>query len=436
MKKLMDKLILPAREYIVTIVLFMIAAVLMMIYINNSYNEVITSDTLVKLMLTSLFGGVFSTTLKAFIKKFNLSYWYSLLTILAMLLVYYFIGDVNSVISALKFSVLTGVSILAFIVVPFIQKDEDSDYYTYKMLIALALTIIAYLTLIIGIMLTLSSIATLFEFDIPDEVFTNTMIGILGMIMPTVFLALIPQDELKREKYPNFILKIVSYAIVPIFSIYTIVIYAYLLKVLVLFKLPANVLGNLVIWYALISIILLYFSKGVDFSYKIVNRFMNLYPFALIIPVLVMMISFIVRIVNYGLTEPRYYALLVALIVLGSIYLMKKFNNVKYTLVLTGGLLLLSIVGPLSSYTLSSISQESRFEKLLVDYKMLDNNKIIANDKLSGDKQDEVLKFLYYFDERKQLDKLDFLPKDFEMKDCVKVFGFAEYLGPEIIEKS
>lgn len=426
MKKFFEKLIKPTEEYIVAIALIMVATVLNMITIYNNYHQFKTPELIYKIMMLLVTAAIFSVLIKALQKRFDLDYWYQILVVPIMIIIYFYVGDLG-ITFGVKLVMINGALALMFLMAPFIQRDVDSDYYTYKVFIALALTMLAYFILTGGIILTIWSTSLLFEFTIPAILNRQIMIGILGFVMPTVFLALIPHNEQERDNYPNFILKVVSFAFVPILTVYTAVVYAYLLKILITFKLPSNVLGNLVIFYAIVSIIILYFSHKLDYGYKVVNRFMTWYGYFLILPVTVMAYSFIVRIANYGITEPRYYALLVFFLVTGSIFIIKKFNAVKYTLVLLAALLLISIAPGVSAYRLSSMSQEQRFRNLLEDYRMLSDNKVTPRYDLSSEQQSEIITYLNYFLWQKDINELDFLPKDFKMEYTYSVFGFDQY---------
>ena len=86
-----------------------------------------------------------------------------------------------------------------------------------------------------------------------------------------------------------------------------------------------------------------------------------------------MLLSFIVRISQYGFTEPRYYAVLCVIFVLRAISIIKLQKKVRVIPLALSILLLVSIFGPLSSFSVSKWSQNRRFERILTEAGMLED---------------------------------------------------------------
>ena len=92
-----------------------------------------------------------------------------------------------------------------------------------------------------------------------------------------------------------------------------------------------------------------------------------------------MFISIGIRIRSYGITENRYFVLVLGLWVLGIMLyfaLIKKSNNIIIPITLSI-IALNSVFGPLSSFAVSKRSQNKRFQSILLRNNMLEDNKII-----------------------------------------------------------
>ena len=424
MKEIIKNIKNTLNTYYLTISLLSITTIYLNILIYLSYNQAEINDSNLKLILTLIFGSIVSLVIKHILMRFKNNNYLYLIIPLSMLIVYFgILNDLNSHIPIMQYLILDLSLILSLFAIPFINKKNDSYYYTYKLLVSLLITFIAYILLILGILGTLFSISLLFEINIASHLYTNISIFILGIIMPSIFLTIIPQMNVKNEAYPNYINKIIMFVILPILIIYTFVLYAYFLKILLEFNWPSNMLGNLIIYYSLISIIVLYFINNI--SNKYTNLFKKIYPYTLIIPLIMMLITFIIRINEYGFTEIRYYGILLFIFVLLSILLIKKMHKVKYIPIVLSVLLLISAFGPMSSFNISINSQEKRLENILIDNNMLINNKIIINNNINEESKDKIRSIITYFYSNNLLDRIDVLPNNFKIENMEEVFGFS-----------
>ncbi|MDU7926429.1 MAG: DUF4153 domain-containing protein, partial [Finegoldia magna] len=59
--------------------------------------------------------------------------------------------------------------------------------------------------------------------------------------------------------------------IAPIFLIYGSILLLYIIKVVVLKTIPNNIITNLILWYGLLSVVVLFISKTVE------DKFINVY---------------------------------------------------------------------------------------------------------------------------------------------------------------
>lgn len=423
-----DMIVMTFKKYYLVFILFMVGTTMMMRTIHNDYYGQMVGISSIKMMLTFIYGGIIALVIihlidrLAGLKKKNLLY----LVIPVMMLIVYFnvLGDLGGFSNSLKYFLLCLLTGLTLFVIPFIGKGGDSEHYSYQALISLALTMLCYLLLIIGVFFTMMSVSTLFEIAIKEYIYVEVGIFMLGFMMPILFLSLILNNDKKEDRYPKFINRVAQYIVYPILSIYTLVLYMYFIKILVEFKWPANTLGNLIIYYSLVSIMVLYFTSKMHDLSKWSEKFNIIYPYALIIPNVMMLTTLIIRIKEYGFTEARYYGILCFVFVMISIYIIKKIKKVKYIPITLSILLLISVFGPLSSFNISKISQRDRIEHILISNKMLKDDVLVRNVDISEKDQQTIIGILIYFDNVHSLKDLDFLPNDFDFNQMEAIFGF------------
>ncbi|MDD2378059.1 MAG: DUF4153 domain-containing protein [Bacilli bacterium] len=422
-------ILMTFKKYYISILLFIFATIELMIVIKNDYYGTYVDESNARLIMTLIYGAVVSLVIRSLISrvenKIKQPNWLYLLVPILMSFVYFgILHDLNGSFQGVKYIIFNFLTAILFIVIPFLGKNEDSDYYSYKVILSLVITGVCYLLMILGIFLIIESISMLFEIKVKSYIFAEIAIFVLGFLMPTLFLSGIPKTDEKRKEYPNFIKKVLMYIVFPILSIYTIVLYAYFIKILFMFEIPSNMLGNLVIYYSIVSVVVLYFtSKMKDNKWS--NYFIKVYPYTLIIPLIMMFISFIIRINEYGFTIARYYALLIFIFAMISIFMIKVKDKVKYIPVTLSILLFISIFGPLSATNISKISQEHKLESILETNNMLVDNKIVKNPTLNDEDKDKIFSILGYFSNYHTLDEIDVLPDDFDINNMEEVFGFS-----------
>lgn len=432
MKETVKNIIGSIKKYYVSLLLFAFATIGMILLIQNDYDGLPFEEVIAKLVMVLIYGAIVALVIKSIIDRMDkikyCNLLYFIVPILMMIVYVFMLNDINILSNILKYFILCFLTSLLFLVIPFLNKKEDSDYYSYRVIISLMFTGFCYLLLMFGIFTIMQSVSVLFEIKIQEQIYSEIAIFILGFIMPTIFVSGIPNKELERRDYPNVIKKILIYIIYPILTIYIIVLYSYFIKILVEFELPTNVLGSLIIYYALISIVILYFVNKIKNENKWNDLFVMVYPYTLIVPMFMMLVTFLIRIKQYGFTEPRYYGLLIFIFVILSIFALKEKDKVKYIPITLSILLLISIWGPLSAANVSKSSQENKLEQILNDNNMIVDNKIIKSAAISANDQNEINNIIDYFNDMHSLKDIDLLPNDFEIKDMTEVFGFDRYI--------
>lgn len=152
-----------------------------------------------------------------------------------------------------------------------------------------------------------------------------------------------------------------------------------------------------------------------------------------------MFLSIGIRVNAYGITEKRYYVILLSLWVL-CIMLYFSFSKSLRNIILPITLCFLSIIsafGPLSSYSVSMSSQNYRFEKILVKNNMLVSGKIESSNSISKEDKVNISSILSYFNTNHSLKDLKYLPSTFKIEDMNNLLGFSyEYPSNEFSDQN
>ncbi|MFR7759811.1 MAG: DUF4153 domain-containing protein [Peptoniphilus grossensis] len=239
------------------------------------------------------------------------------------------------------------------------------------------------------------------------------------------------RDSFTDYKYPKAFRILLVYIITPIVIIYTAILLAYFVKILVLWQIPNNLIVNLVIWFASFSIVYLFFLSRVE-TVTFINKFKIVFPFTLFPLLGMMFFAIYLRIKEYGMTENRYIVIAVGLwIFLSLIYYIfyRENSNISIPIFLSV-IILITGLGPASATSLSIRSQNARFEKLLRDNKMIAGEEIKPNINIESEAKSQIVDIVSYMVRTDRVDKLSYMPKDFKLSEdsFTKLFGFSNII--------
>ncbi|SEG03759.1 protein of unknown function [Caloramator fervidus] len=346
---------------------------------------------------------------------------YYLLGYLFLILYYFLIRDFKME-TMFKFISLNLALFLAFLYIPYFKRD-CFEVYVEKVVISFFTALFYSGVLYFGISAILFAIDRLLEIKVREDIYFYFALVVFLIFGVFYFLSNIPKDVYKKD-FSKTIKVLLLYIIMPLLLSYTVVLYIFFAKILLTLSFPRGLISHLVLWYCLITIFVLFFITPFYHENKWATFFFKFIPKLIIPIILVMFVSIALRINQYGLTERRYYVLILGiwifLIMIYFSFLKKENIIVPITLSV---FILISNFGPLSSFNLSKYSQNKRFEAILIKNGML-KGKIIPNSNISYEDKRTICGIIDYFELNHSLKDLKYIPKDFKRSDMKKVFGF------------
>ncbi|OFK79051.1 DUF4153 domain-containing protein [Peptoniphilus sp. HMSC062D09] len=310
---------------------------------------------------------------------------------------------------------------------------KDFVAYVAKILRAFIISNIYSFIVFIGISGIIFALNSLFKFNFGSSVYLRVAIFSFILFNVVTFFSDFPKvrDSFTDYKYPKAFRILLVYIITPIVIIYTAILLAYFVKILVLWQIPNNLIVNLVIWFASFSIVYLFFLSRVE-TVTFINKFKIVFPFTLFPLLGMMFFAIYLRIKEYGMTENRYIVIAVGLwIFLSLIYYIfyRENSNISIPIFLSV-IILITGIGPASATSLSIRSQNARFEKLLRDNKMIAGEEIKPNINIESDAKSQIVDIVSYMVRTDRVDKLSYMPKDFKLNEdsFTKLFGFSNII--------
>lgn len=422
------------ERFPISIILSTIVALLTIYMIESSSME--WEDGISRVTTVLCLGIPVYLSIQVFLERINkekdrVRYWYYGVAAILLLIYWKFIYvDITMVIITRHIGLIL-IFILFFLFIPYVKRDDNYEMYIIKVLGRFLLTGIYAFVLQIGISAILATLKYLLELNIKFELYTYSWLLIVGVFAPAFFLGGIPRkDEIcNNDKYPKALKILMLYIVMPLITVYTIILYIYFGKIIITTNWPEGLVSHLVLWYGVISVGNLFLISDLRATNKWANFYSKVFPMA-ILPLMVMMFTSIgIRISDYGVTENRYYVVALGLWVIGTMIYLAIVNKKRFIVlpISLSIIIFLSICGPFSSYSISIRSQNKRFEEILKNKKMLVEGQIIKSSKeLSQANKEDISSILHYFERNHSLKQVKYLPENFEFKKMESVFGFED----------
>ncbi|WP_461615526.1 DUF4153 domain-containing protein [Clostridium sp. Marseille-QA1073] len=391
-------------------------------------------ENLIKLVRIFALGIPLSLCIKLFFERLKE---YKRITIfltyiggtILLILYYLFLLNDFKMVSMTRYFSITLILYLAFLFIPYISKKDNFELYVIKVFTSFFATFIYSIVLYLGLCAILFTVNKLFGINVKYQIYYYTWLMVSLLFAPCFFLAGVPYRNraFTLKDYPKLLKILILYIIMPLIAIYTAILYIYFIKIIITWQWPQGLVSHLVLWYSVITAGILFFISPLIEENSWSKTFIKVFPKVLLPLIVMMFFSIGIRIREYGVTENRYYVVILGLwVFLIMLYfsICKKFKNIILPMSLAI-IILISTFGPFSSYSTSKHSQNKRFTNILNKNSMISEGEIIPNSNISTEDKNQISSILSYFNNKHSLSNVKYLPKNFKIQDMDSVFGFS-----------
>ena len=323
---------------------------------------------------------------------------------------------------------------------PFIFKNQPNAFWQFnKNLFLRFLTAALYsAVLYCGLALALAALEQLFGFDINEKFYLKLWVFLAGIFNTIFFLAGVPKDinELETDSsYPKGLKVFTQYVLLPLVAIYLVILYFYTGKIILEWSWPQGWVSYLILGFSVVGI--LSFLLVWPLRNEKENQWINVYAkwfYILLLPLIVVLALGVYRRVSeYGITENRYFLIILAVWLLAMVlhFIFRGNKSVKIIPVSLCLFALFSSFGPWGAFNVSKMSQENRLKSLLSESGLLKDGKIVPGDNsIDFTNRKNISSIVDFFSERQELNVLD----DYFEKDLnVELDSVTDYYKPEKI---
>ncbi len=358
------------------------------------------------------------------LKNFKKAIWLKLLLLLLLFLFYWHLPEVDTFdddpIYLVRFFLFLIAGHLFVLFAPFLFKWNKNAYWNYLKAAGFAIVRSSFFSgvLYLGLVLALLAIDALFNMRIDGDIYFQLFLFCLGVVNTWIYLSDFPKNIHQQQEINfNKALEVfVKYILIPLVILYLLILYSYSIKILVEWELPKGWVSYLVTALAFLGFTVQVIINPIHKTVKswTINRF---YPwfYILILPLLVLLfVAIFRRVSDYGITENRYFVILLAFWILGiSLFLL--FSRKRSLLILPLSLFILAILSSFGFWSASSVSLKSQTHQFQLVYEnVLQNNRLATSDQY-----DQLTSILKYLDDRKSVNKLNGIT-GIEIKDIFK----------------
>ncbi len=278
---------------------------------------------------------------------------------------------------------------LGVAVCAYVGRPETRGFWEFNRTLFFRFLLGAVYTFVLwgGLSLALLGIDNLFGIEI-DELNYGRLFFFFAFVFQTFFfLAGAPDDfeDLEGDKpYPIGLKVFAQYVLLPLVSIYLVILTAYFGRVVITTTWPSGWIGNLVsalAAFGIFSLLMVHPQRGVEGS-RWIGTYARVFWFALLPSIAMLLLAVFQRIGQYGITEARYMLLVLSFWLAGvALYYVvtrsKGIRAIPLTLAVVG---LLTFPGPWSAYAVSERSQVGRLEELLVGHEVLIDGRVVPRE--------------------------------------------------------
>ena len=203
---------------------------------------------------------------------------------------------------------------LSIFIAPFFKQKDENGFWVFLMKNAKAAVVATAISVVLLIAINglLFGFSNLFDIEVSNRPYTYSAIICSCTIFPILFFSGIPSIDECLQEAPalnKFQVSTNKFLFLPILSLYIILLYAYIAKIIIQWEMPKGMVSYLVSVSMLLLLlrVTLMHPERINPKPSFEKKLLKILPTACIPLVILMSVGIMRRISDYGISEDRYY---------------------------------------------------------------------------------------------------------------------------------
>lgn len=268
-------------------------------------------------------------------------------------------NDIGRTYVGMTYLFIYTTAFLSIFIAPFFKQKDENGFWVFLMRNAKAAVVAIAISLVLlaAIDGLLFGFFNLFDIKISGRPFAYSAIISLCTILPILFFSGIPSIDECLQEAPalnKFQTSTNKFLFLPVLSLYIVLLYAYIAKIIIQWEMPKGMVSYLVSASMLLMLlrVTLMLPERINPKPSFEKKLLKILPAACIPLVILMSVGIMRRISDYGISEDRYYitAINIFYYIIIAILLIDKIKcKSKYITIVFCGMFLILTNGPLSA---------------------------------------------------------------------------------------
>ena len=287
---------------------------------------------------------------------------------------------------------------LLFLLVPLIGKKDEEEKYFQSVVVDKIVTILYSMVLFLGLTAVFLTVDGLSLIKLKEQIYIEIWLFVVFVFAMIFFASKLKRVDENLEEYEihKIFRFLIYFIVIPLITIYTGILYIYFGKMLIVRSWPQGLVSHLILWYTIFSLFIMIMVTPMTKKDLAAKAFKKYFPFVSVPLLILSIVSISKRISQYGVTELRYFIVLLAIwliFCMVSIIFRARLSVILISLIVV---VYISVFSPVNNRRITIMSQNKRLERILIKHGLLKDGKLIKNSGLNENQKYEVTDVLNY----------------------------------------
>ena len=287
---------------------------------------------------------------------------------------------------------------LLFLLVPIIGKKDEEEKYFQSVVVDKTVTILYSMVLFLGLTAVFLTVDGLSLIKLKEQIYIEIWLFVVFVFAMIFFASKLKKVDENLEEYEihKIFRFLIYFIVIPLITIYTGILYIYFGKMLITKSWPQGLVSHLILWYTIFSLFIMIMVTPMREKDLAAKAFKKYFPFVSVPLLILSIVSISKRISQYGVTELRYFIVLLAIWLI--FCMVSSIFKARLSVILISliAVVYISVFSPINNRRITIMSQNKRLERILIKHGLLKDGKLVKNSGLNENQKYEITDVLNY----------------------------------------